>query len=167
MSVMPLVLVGANVKGKPDYMAAGAVTAVCKLPPMVSVAISRERYMTRGIDENKTFSLNIPSTSQVVEADHCGLVSGAKEDKSRVFQSFCGKPGTAPLALECPVNIECTLFKKVECGSHSLYIGEVAEVHADKTCLTNGTPDITKIFPIMYTQMSYFGVGNQIEKAFS
>ena len=89
----------------------------------------------------ETFSLNVPSAMQVVETDHCGLVSGALEDKSAVFTSFYGKLKTAPLAEECPVNIECRLFKSLDCGSHQLYIGEVVEIHADKSCVTDGRPD--------------------------
>ena len=167
MSVMPTVLVGANVNGKPNYMTAAWAAAACMMPPMVCVAINRARYTAKGIEENKTFSLNIPSTKLIVETDHCGLVSGVHEDKSRVFRSFYGKLKTAPLVEECPVNIECKLFNSVYCGSHHLYIGEVAEIHAEKSCMSDGKPDITKIHPIVYAQATYFDVGKQVDMAFS
>jgi len=167
MSVMPTLLVGANVKGKPNYMTAAWATVACMAPPMLCVAINKTRYTVKGIEENKTFSLNVPSAKHVVEADHCGLVSGAQEDKSSVFESFYGKLKTAPLAVECPVNIECKLFKSVDCGSHMLYIGEVVEIHADKACVADGKPDTVKSDPIVYAQSAYWQVGKQIEKAFS
>jgi flavin reductase (DIM6/NTAB) family NADH-FMN oxidoreductase RutF len=167
MSVMPTLLVGANVKGKPNYMTAAWATVACMAPPMICVAINKTRYTAKGIEENKTFSLNVPSAQQVVETDHCGLVSGTHEDKSVVFRSFYGKLKTAPLAEECPVNIECILFRSVDCGSHRLYIGEIMEIHADKSCVTDGKPDITKINPILYAQATYFDVGKQLDKAFS
>jgi flavin reductase (DIM6/NTAB) family NADH-FMN oxidoreductase RutF len=167
MSVMPTLLVGANVKGKPNYMTAAWGTVACMAPPMVCVAINKARYTVKGIEENKTFSLNIPSAKHVVEADHCGLVSGAQEDKSKVFTSFYGNLKTAPLAAECPVNIECRLFTSVDCGSHRLYIGEVVEIHADKACVVDGRPDIAKSDAIVYAQASYWQVGKQIDKAFS
>jgi len=167
MSVMPALLVGANVKGKANYMTAAWATVACMAPPMVCVAINKARYTAKGIEENRTFSLNVPTTEQVVETDHCGLVSGAQGDKSEVFRSFYGKLKTAPMAEECPVNIECKLFKSVDCGSHMLHIGEVVEVHADRSCVTDGKPDITKINPILYAQASYFGVGKQVGGAFS
>jgi flavin reductase (DIM6/NTAB) family NADH-FMN oxidoreductase RutF len=167
MSVMPTLLVGATVKGKPNYMTAAWGTVACMAPPMVCVALNKARYTVKGIEENKTFSLNIPSAKHVVEVDHCGLVSGAQEDKSTVFTSFYGKLKTAPLVVECPVNIECRLFKSVDCGSHQLYIGEVVEIHADKACVTDGKPDTEKSDPIIYAQASYWHVGKQIEKAFS
>jgi flavin reductase (DIM6/NTAB) family NADH-FMN oxidoreductase RutF len=167
MSVMPTLLVGANVKGKANYMTAAWATVACMAPPMVCVAINKMRYTAQGIEENKTFSLNVPSVDQVVETDHCGLVSGSAEDKSRVFSSFFGKLKTAPMAKECPVNIECTLFKSVDCGSHLLYIGKIVEIHADPSCVTNGKPDVKKVNPILYTHASYYDVGNLVDNAFS
>jgi len=167
MSVMPALLVGADVKGKPNYMTAAWATVACMAPPMVCVALNKARYTVRGIEENRTFSLNVPSARQVVETDHCGLVSGAAEDKSEVFTTFYGTLKTVPLAAECPVNIECTLFKSVDCGSHVLYVGEVVEVHAEKACVTDGKPDTIRTDPIVYAQSSYWHVGKQIAKAFS
>jgi len=167
MSVMPTLLVGANVKGKANYMTAAWSTVACMAPPMVCVAINKTRYTAKGIEENKTFSLNVPSAKHVVETDHCGLVSGAQEDKSKIFKSFYGKLKTAPLVEECPVNIECKLFKSVDCGSHLLYIGEVMEIHVDKACATDGKPDTEKLDPIMYAQAAYWKVGKPIDKAFS
>jgi flavin reductase (DIM6/NTAB) family NADH-FMN oxidoreductase RutF len=167
MSVMPTVLVGSNVNGRPNYMTAAWATVACMVPPMICVAVNKERFTAQGILENKTFSLNIPSVNQIIETDHCGLVSGARQDKSGVFQSFYGMLKTAPLAKECPVNIECRLFTSVDCGSHMLHIGEVVEIHADKSCLTDGKPDITRINPVIYAQSTYFGVGKEAGKAFS
>jgi flavin reductase (DIM6/NTAB) family NADH-FMN oxidoreductase RutF len=166
MSVMPTLLVGANVKGKPNYMTAAWATVASMAPPMVCVAINKARYTEKGIEENKTFSLNVPSAHMVVKTDHCGLVSGAQEDKSGVFESFYGTLKTAPMAKECPVTIECTLFKSIDCGSHLLHIGQVVEIYADKSCMTDGKPDITKINPIVYAQSAYFDVGKQVDKAF-
>jgi flavin reductase (DIM6/NTAB) family NADH-FMN oxidoreductase RutF len=167
MSIMSIVLVGANVNGRANYMTAGAATVACMAPPMVCVALNKARYTVKGIGENKTFSLNVPSVNHVVEADYCGIVSGAQEDKSTVCTTFYGKLKTAPLAEECPVNIECRLFKAVDCGSHLLHIGEVVEVHADKACITDGKPDVTKVHPIVYAQATYFNLGKQAGKAFA
>jgi flavin reductase (DIM6/NTAB) family NADH-FMN oxidoreductase RutF len=58
------------------------------------------------------------------------------------------------------------MFRSVECGSHTLYIGEVMEIHADLSCITEGKLDIRKINPILYAQYTYFSVGKEIEKAF-
>jgi flavin reductase (DIM6/NTAB) family NADH-FMN oxidoreductase RutF len=167
MGIMPAVLVGANVKGKPNYMTAAWATVACMSPPMVCVAINHQRHTAAGIGENQTFSLNIASTKQVAETDYCGIVTGSKEDKSKVFDTFYGKLANAPMAGECPVNIECTVFKEVDCGSHMLYIGKVEEVYVNKNCTVDGVPDLLKINPIIYSAGSYWKLGKQIGKGFS
>ena len=60
MSVMPTLLVGANMKGMPDYMTAAWATVACMAPPMVCIAINKARFTGKGIEENKIFSLNVP-----------------------------------------------------------------------------------------------------------
>ena len=48
------------------------------------------------------------------------------------------------MAEECPVNIECSLFQSVDCGSHVLYIGDVIEIYTNKSCITDGKPDVER-----------------------
>lgn len=169
MYPMPTVLVGANVAGKANFMTVAWAGVANMAPPMISVAINHARHTFKGIEENGTFSVNIPSTKQLVETDHCGMVSGRLVDKTEVFETFYGKLNTAPLAKECPVNIECKVFHKVDCGSHILVIGQVEEIHVSKDCITGGHADISKIDPIMYSSPdgAYWQIGKMIGKGFS
>ncbi len=167
MYPMPVVLVGANVGGKPNYMAAAWCSIACMAPPMAVVAVNHARHTLKGIEENKTFSINVPSTRQAIEADHCGMVTGARADKSKVFESFYGTLKTAPMARECPVNLECRLFDTVDCGSHLLCIGEIVETYADKGVVSGGMPDIKKVDPLIYSDGKYYRVGEFLTGAFS
>ena len=49
---------------------------------MISVAIRHSRHTLKGIEQNRAFSVNLPSAAQVKETDYCGTVSGAKADKA-------------------------------------------------------------------------------------
>ena len=169
MFPMPTVLVGANVGGKANYMAVAWAGVANMAPPMLSAAINHSRYTYRGIEENGTFSVNIPSSKHMVETDYCGMASGARQDKSNVFETFYGKLKNAPLARECPVNIECKMFQKVDCGSHVLVIGQIEEIHVSKECMTGGHPDISKVDPIIYSfgDSGYWQVGKHVGKGFS
>ena len=56
----------------------------------------------------KKFSINLIDESFVAQADYCGTVSGAKVDKSGVFEYHLGEAGTpviekSPLVMECEV----------------------------------------------------------------
>jgi flavin reductase (DIM6/NTAB) family NADH-FMN oxidoreductase RutF len=164
---MPAVLVGANVKGKPNFMAVAWAGVACMDPPMIAVAINKIRYTEKGILENKTFSVNIPAAKNAEVMDYCGVTSGNRVDKSTVFETFYGKLKTAPLIADFPVNIECELRHTLELGSHNLHVGEVIDVHVAKDCMTAGVPDINKIDPIVYSGINYCHIGEVIGKAFS
>lgn len=166
---MPTVLVGANVGGKPNYMAVAWAGIACMAPPMVAVAINHSRHTNKGIHENKTFSVNIPSGKHVVETDYCGIASGSRVDKTQIFETFYGKARTAPLIRECPINMECELRHTLDLGSHELHVGEIIDVHVDNDCITDGMPDIKKLDPIIYApgKSGYWHIGEFMAQGFS
>ena len=94
---MPMVLVGTQVKGKVNFMAVGWVSRVNAAPPLISVALNKRHYTPEGIEENGTFSINFPDVSLLEKTDYCGLVSGRKHDKSKIFDVFFGELQTAPM----------------------------------------------------------------------
>ena len=149
---MPVLLVGANVDGSPNFMAVAWGGIANGVPPMISLSIRPQRYTFRGIRENMAFSVNVPSSDMMAEADYCGMVSGSKINKVEVcqFKVFYGKVENAPLIEQCPVNLECKVVHILGLGSNSLVIGSIEEAHVSEDCFTDGNPDITKIKPFSY-----------------
>lgn len=169
---MPAVLVGADVDGKPNFMAVAWCGVAGSQPPMLAVAIRTSRHSMKGIRENMAFSVNIPSVDLVREADYCGIRSGASVDKVAAcqFKVFYGETPGAPLIEQCPVNLECRAVHLLDLGSHWLVVGRVEETHVSDDCLTDGRPDVDKIRPFIFvTQPSprYQAFGDVIAKAFS
>jgi len=169
---MPALLVGANVDDKPNFMAVAWGGIANGEPPMISVAIRHQRYTLKGIKQNMTFSVNVPSTNVVKETDYCGIISGAKVNKAQVcrFKVFYGRLDKAPLIEQCPVNLECKVVHILDLGSHSLVIGQIEETHVSDNCLTDGKPDVNKIKPFIYTTspaIQYQALGKVIAKAFN
>ena len=164
----PTVLVGAMVNGKPNFMTASWVGIACSNPPAISVAIRPERYTYKGVIEHNTFSINVPGSNLAKATDFCGIYSGRDNDKASLFNIFYGKIATAPLIEECPLNLECKVIHTIEVGSHTVFIGEIMETHANDDCLTNSKPDIKKIDPIIYATgtRQYHKVGDEIGRAF-
>ena len=169
---MPVLLVGSNVNDKPNFMAVAWGGIANGEPPMISVAIRHSRHTYRGIKQNSTFSVNIPSSDMVREADYCGITSGSKVNKVEVcrFTVFYGKLGNAPLIEQCPINLECKVMHILDLGSHALVVGRIEETYVSESCLTDGKPDVNKIKPFIYTEdpaIHYQAFGEVIAKAFS
>ena len=168
---MPSFLVGANVAGKPNFLAVAWGGIANAEPPMISVAIRHNRYSLQGIRENQTFSVNIPSVDMIAETDFCGMESGRRVDKAEVcgFKVFYGKLKTAPFIEQCPVNLECQVEHVLDLGTHDFFVGRIVEVYASEECLTDGKPDTAKMKPFIFTTTpgnTYQGFGPVIAQAF-
>jgi len=166
---MPVVLVGADVGSKPNFMAAGWVTRVNIEPPMVAVALTAGRYTVKGIEEHGTFSLCLPSKDLVEKADYCGLVSGKEVDKSAVFEVQYGKLETAPMAVECSVCMECRVVQVVTLGSDAIYVGEIVAAYADEDVLVQDALDVQRmgLFFLTMPDNKYRLMGEEFAEAFS
>ena len=169
---LPTVLVGASVDGKPDFSAYAWCGIANSRPPMLSVAFQHQRHALKGVKQNGTFSVNIPSVELVKETDYCGITSGRETDKVAdcKFNIFYGKLTNVPMISECPINLECNALHILNLGSHELVIGQIEEVYATDLCLTDGEPDVTKIKPFLWVTSptnQYWEFGKPIGRAFN
>lgn len=167
----PTLLVGANVRGKANFMTVGGGGVADAGPPMIGVPIRHFQYTLKGILENMTFSVNTPSVEQVKETDYCGIVSGSKVDKVKAcgFKVFYGDLQTAPMIDQCPFSLECRVVHVLNLGTHAFVIGEVKATYVSDDCLTDGKPDVRKIRPMVFNleASDYSTVGEFVARAFS
>ncbi|OPY28447.1 MAG: FMN reductase (NADH) RutF [Methanocella sp. PtaU1.Bin125] len=166
---MPVVLVGTLAQGKANFMTVGWVSRVNASPPMIAVALGKHHYTVPFIVENGTFSVCVPSADMREKTDYCGLVTGEKTDKSKLFDVFYGSLQTAPMIKECPLCIECRLVKAVELPTNDVFIGEITASYADEGCLSDGKPDFKKVDPLLLTMPDngYWALGERAGKAWS
>ena len=164
---LPTTLVGALVNDKPNYVTIAHV-GIMDLES-VSLGMNKRHYTNAGIKANKTFSINIPSTTMIKETDYCGLVSGKDKNKANMFKTFYGTLKTAPMIEQCSINMECELIKTVDFPNHDVFIGKIANTFCDETILTDGDVDIEKVQPILFVMndQSYYGLGKKLAKAWN
>jgi flavin reductase (DIM6/NTAB) family NADH-FMN oxidoreductase RutF len=168
MYPMPMVLVGSIIEEKVNFMAVGWVSRVNFKPPMLAIALG-PHFTNKGIETNRAFSVNIPDVSLLEKTDYCGLVSGAKADKSQLFDVFYGEMKTAPLISQCTLNLVCTVYDTLELPFNTLYVGEIVEAYSEECYLTEGKPDIKKIrpFTLSMPDNTYWEVGKALGSAWS
>ena len=166
---MPMTVVGAMVKGQPNYLAVAWVCRVNAAPPMMGVALGKGHHTNKGIREHKEFSVNVPGTDLIEAADYVGLVSGEKVDKSKIFESFYGQLKHAPMIRSCPLTMECKVVDTVDLPADEFFIGEIVGVYTEERYLTDGKPDIRKMKPFVLTMPdnAYWSIGEQVGKAWS
>jgi flavin reductase (DIM6/NTAB) family NADH-FMN oxidoreductase RutF len=158
--------------GKPNVMTAAWTGICCSKPPCVYVSLRKATYTYDNLMARKAFTVSFPSEAYVKEADYFGMASGRDSDKFAVTKLTPVKSDLvdAPYVGEFPVVLECKVINVVEIGLHTMFIGEVLDVKADKNVLNeNGMPDVEKVQPLIWSlaNMSYRKVGGHVGKSFS
>jgi len=160
-------LLGTHVNGKVNFMALDWLTRVNYMPAMLGICVNKGHASNAAIRQTNEFSINIPTVDMVAETDYCGIVSGSKVDKSKLFEVFYGELKAAPLITKCPLNIECRLVQHVDLPTNTLFIAEIVNIYSEEKYLQDGKPDVKKIRPFLLTMPDnrFWAVGEQVGNA--
>ena len=102
-------------------------------PPMIMVGIVPSRYSYGIVSETGVFVANLVPESMREAFYYIGSHSGRDEDKLAKLGLKLGEgvKVNAPILLDSPVSIECTVVDSIRTGSHEMFVGKVEYVHAD------------------------------------
>ncbi|APG24680.1 flavin reductase family protein [Syntrophotalea acetylenica] len=169
----PVWLVGAfDEAGQPNLATVAWGGICCSKPPCVSVALRPATHSHDSILDRKAFTVNVATEGFARQADFCGIASGRDTDKFAAtgLTPVKSELVDAPYVEQFPLILECRLQQSVAVGGHTLFIGEIMDVKADKSVLSpEGYPHIEKVRPIIFTPVlrNYHGVGGYLGQAFS
>ncbi len=121
-----LCLVGSRSGDEWNAMTTSWVTQVAMDPILVAVGVEKLSFTRRLISEGGSFSVNLWDRS-----DTRTFVKFSKP-ASKVDMTLNERPiregaTGAPIFEEAVAYIECSVWQAVECGSHTLFIGEVTD----------------------------------------
>lgn len=167
---MPVLIIGTyDENGNPDAMNA----AWGGIYDYNQVAVSLGGHVTTdNIRKNKAFTISFATRKTVVQSDYVGLVSRAKEPnkiEKAGLHPFKSAKVNAPLFEEYPLTLECELVSlDGEMGEGGTLIGQIVNVSADESILTNGKIDIKKLEPIAFDgeNAKYNVIGEEVADAF-
>ena len=135
-------------------------------PPMVSVSIRKERYSHGLIDTSGEFVVNLADESMARAVDLCGVKSGRDTDKAKeTGLNYMQADGmeTAPAVQGAPVSLCCKVRRKLELGSHDMFLGEVVSVMIREDLLDkDGSLHLEKAGLIAYSHGLYQKLGEVI-----
>lgn len=149
----PLVVVGAMVAGKPNWLLAGHVGIIGHDHVMVSLASSH--YTNKGIKENKKISVNLVDEALLPEADYSGCVSGSKEDKSTLFDYVVDDTGV-PMIQAAPVTMVCSVENVYETKGFESFICTIDATYAKENVLDEaGRINYRALKPVLFEMPTY------------
>ncbi len=169
----PVFIVGTyDDQDRPNIMAVAWGGICCSKPPCAAVSLREATYSYGNIVRNQAFTINIPSISQVKEADYAGIFSGRDGDKFAAtgLTPVKSELVNAPYVDEFPLVLECKVIRTVEIGLHTQFIGEILDLKADPNVLDEkGHIDVEKVQPFTFApgNQAYYRLGECLGKAFS
>ncbi|MFX1326798.1 MAG: flavin reductase family protein [Promethearchaeota archaeon] len=165
---LPVCILGVHVNGKPNFNTIIWFNMIHDKPPLIGVAMRRTHYTNQGVKQNRSFTINIPTSNMVVVTDYCGLHSGSKIDKSNEFELFYGELKTAPMIKECSINIECKLVNTIEFKYNDLFVGEIVEIYSDEKYVKDNKPSAKNFdsFICLMPNGPYFKIGDYLAEAY-
>ncbi len=162
-----LIIASYDENGVPDAMNAawGGISEANE----ISMCLSAEHKTVKNILKTKAFTVSMATVGTVVACDYVGIAS-ANDVKNKLekagWHTFKSEFVNAPLIGELPMGIECRLksYDKDTCRM----VGEIVNVCADESVLTDGKIDPMKLCPITYDGMNhtYIALGEKVGNAF-
>lgn len=153
--------------GTPDAMNAawGGISESNEL----SMCLSPGHKTVKNILARKAFTVSMATAETVVPCDYVGIVSANDvPDKLQKagFHAVKSEHVDAPLLEELPMAVECRLksYDPETCRM----VGEIVNVCAEESVLTDGKIDPMKLRPITYDGMNhaYYVLGEKVGNAF-
>lgn len=126
-----------------------------------------EHKTTDNLAVRKAFTVSMATEEQVIPCDYVGIESGRKvPDKftKAGFHATKSEFVDAPLIDELPMALEC----RVKSFNDGILVGEIVNVSADESVLTDGKVDPKKLKPITFDPINntYIGLGEVVGEAF-
>lgn len=150
---MPVTVIGAMNKEKPTWTLVAHVGIIGH--DRVLVSLAAPHFMNGCIKREKKLSVNLVDEAMLQDAAYVGSVSGAKTDKSAVFDYDVGDAG-APIIRSSPLTMECSVadvyhtpnFESFICTIDNTY---VSDKHLDK----EGHIDYGTLKPVLFEFPTY------------
>ena len=152
---MPVLIVGTyDENGKPDAMNAawGGIGDTKE----VFLCLDGSHKTVKNLLKTKEFTVSPANLAGVIPADYVGIESSNKVEnkiEKSGLHAEKSKNVNAPAFEEFPVTLECRLKSYDEKTSH--LFGEIVNITADESVLTDGKIDISKLKPISYNPVAH------------
>ena len=135
----------------------------------ISICVDSGHKTAENLIARGAFTVSMATEKSMAACDYVGIVSGNKEPRKFEKAGFHATKSEfvdAPLIDELPMALECRVisYDTETCR----LVGEIVNVCADESVLTDGKVDVSKLRPITYDPMNhhYLGLGEKVGQAF-
>lgn len=150
---MPVTVIGAMNGEKPTWTLVAHVGIIGHDHVLVSLASAH--FINGCIKKNQKLSINIVDETMLPQVDVAGSVTGAKEDKSKLFAYELGENG-APVIQDAPLTMECTVTDVYNTNGFESFICTIDATYVDEKHLNEqGKINYHTLKPVLFEMPTY------------
>lgn len=150
---MPVTVIGAMNKEKPTWTLVAHVGIIGH--DRVLVSLATPHFINDCIKETKKLSINLVDEALLQDAAYVGSVSGAKTDKSAMFDYDLGDAG-APVIRSSPLTMECSVVDVYHTPNFESFICTIDNTYvSDKQLDEKGHVDYGTLKPVLFEFPTY------------
>lgn len=164
---MPTIVAGTMNDEKPTWTLVAHVGIIGHDKILVSLASAH--FINEAIKSNKKLSVSIVDEGILPEADYVGSVSGAKTDKSAVFEYELGESDT-PIIKKAPLTMECSVVDIYNTQGFESFICTIDNTYVEEEHLNEaGKINYQTLKPVLFDfpNYEYLKTGEVIGKCLS
>lgn len=135
----------------------------------VLVSLASAHFINGCIKKTEKLAINMVDESMLPRADESGAKSGAKSDKSELFDYETGEGG-APVIKDSPLVMECTVTDIYNTDGFESFICTIDATLAEEKCVNaQGRIDYNALKPVLFEMptYSYLKTGEVLGKCLS
>ena len=165
LAPVPAVLVSTGDMEKGNLVTVAWTGTVNSEPPMLSVSLRKSRYSHELLSASGKAVINLVSRELAWATDLCGVRSGRDVDKFELtgLTKVPSPRYGVPMVAESPVNLECSVTRVLELGSHDMFLLKIDTVHvAERLFDSSGKINIDRAELVAYCHGEYFELGKML-----
>ena len=166
---MPVLIIATyDENGNPDAM--NAAWGGIHDTNQIGICIDPSHKTAKNLLLKKAFTVSMADAAHVTACDYVGIVSANKEPDKFAKAGFTATKSEfvdAPVINELPMCIECEMVSYDT--NTGCMVGNIININADDSVLTDGKIDVSKLRPITYDSVhhKYITLGEVVGNAFS
>lgn len=123
-----LYVISSHEDGKDVGCVANTLTQVTASPEQISITLNKDNYTKQVIDKSGVFSASILSKEVSMDViSTFGFKSSKDNDKFAEIKHERDVLGNAYLSKNCVAVISCKVVKKLDIGTHVIFVGELVD----------------------------------------
>ena len=154
--------------GRPDAMT--AAWAGIYDTNKIGIMLDHRHRTMENIKETGAFTVSMATVDTMAASDYFGTVSEAKaagKIEKVGYHAVKSEQVNAPVITEYPLTFECKVSKVTQVGEDFHFVGDIVNILADESILTDGKIDPKKLNPLTFDAVhgTYITLGDTVGKA--